>query len=170
VDEVPNHEPGPAFATNEGSSAALENFLLNSAACRVAATTLRSGAEVAITFTDVEGDWRICKSPTTGIALERQKAKDPDFELRIPPRAGQAIYSRPDSDVGELGVTFFEHIVEKDPDQKIHVTLRSGLLKLTGRGWLGLLTRGGPTVMMWMAKKGLRGPGAIATALSRLRQ
>jgi hypothetical protein len=170
VDEAPKNEPHPVFATGEGSAAGLANFLSTSAACRVAATTLRAGAEVAITFRDIEGDWRLCKDPTAGIVLERGKAKDPDFELRIPPLAANAIYSRPDSDVGELGVTFFEHIVAKDPDQKIHVTLRSGLLKLTGRGWIGLLARGGPTVMMWMAKKGLRGPGAIATALSRLRQ
>ncbi len=170
MDEVTNHEPGPAFATGQGSKAALENFLSNSTACRVAAGSLKAGAEVAITFTDVEGDWRLVRSAPGLITLEAGKAKDPDFELRIPPRAGHAIYSRPDSDVGELGVTFFEHIVSKDPDEKIHVNLRSGLLKLTGRGWLGLLAHGGPTVMMWLARKGLRGPGAIATALSRLKQ
>jgi hypothetical protein len=72
--------------------------------------------------------------------------------------------------MGDLGVMFFEHIVAKDPELKIHVTLRSGLVKLTGRGWLGLLARGGPTMLMWMTQRGLRGPGAIATALGRLKR
>jgi hypothetical protein len=154
----------------QGPAEALRHFLATSPAVRVAEVSLKNGAEVAITFTDVEGDWRLRKDTGSGLVLELAKAADPDFALRIPPRAGAAIYSRADSDVGELGVTFFEHIAAKDSDLRINVTVRSGLLKLNSRGWLGLLTRGGPTVMMWMARKGFRGPGAIATALGRLKK
>jgi hypothetical protein len=32
-----------------------------------------------------------------------------------------------------------------------------------------LLTQGGSKILGWMAAKGLRGPGAVATALGRLR-
>ena len=170
VNEVLIYEQKPETMTEERSDAALATFLSNSPACRVAASALKAGAEVAVNLTDVDGDWRIWNDPETGIALAPGKAKDPDFELRVPPRAGTAIYSRPNADIGDLGVMFFEHIVAKDPDLKIHVTLRSGLVKLTGRGWLGLLARGGPTVLMWMTKRGLRGPGAIATALGRLKR
>ena len=171
--DMPVDDPKSAAAPashGQGSSAALQHFLATSAACRVAATTLKSGAEVGIIFTDVEGDWRLRKHATGDISLELGKAVDPDFELRIPPQAGAAIYSQTDSDVGELGVTFLEHIATKHPDLRINITLRSGLLKLTNRGWLALLARGGPTVMMWMAKKGFRGPGAIATALGRFKK
>jgi hypothetical protein len=149
---------------------AFRTFLATSAACRTAAAALKTGAEVGLRFTDVEGDWRLCKANSGEIAFEAIKAVDPDFELIIPPRAGQAIYSRPEAEMGDLGVAFFEHITAKDSESRINVHLRSGLLKLTGRGWLGLLSRGGPPVMMWLAKKGLRGPGAIATALGRLRR
>lgn len=159
-----------AASAERGSSAALRHFLATSAACHVAASILKSGAEVAITFTDVDGDWRICKDTTNGISFEPGRAVDPDFELRIPPQATAAIVSRTDSDLGELGVKFFEHIATKHPDLRINVTLRSGLLKLSKRGWLALVARGGPGVMMWMAKKGLRGPGAIATALARFKK
>lgn len=154
----------------QGSVGALRHFLATSSAVRAAEISLKSGAEVAITFTDVEGDWRLRKEAASGLVLEAAKAVDPDFELRIPPRACEAICSRADSDLGELGVTFFEHIAAKDSDLRINVTVRSGLLKLNSRGWLGLLTRGGPTVMMWMARKGFRGPGAIATALGRFKK
>ena len=146
----------------------LSNFLSNCAAVQLAAASVRAGAEVAITFTDMEGDWRIWRDGAR-IAFDPGKAKDPDFELRMPPRAVDAICSRLDADIGDLGVSFFEHIVSRDPKFKIQVTIHSGVMKLTGRGWLGLLTRGGSKVVMWMTRKGLRGPGAIATALGRLK-
>ncbi len=57
----------------------------------------------------------------------------------------------------------------KDPTRRIGVKLRSGIVKLTKRGWLSVLAMGGPKLMMWMAGRGLRGPGAIANALSRLK-
>jgi hypothetical protein len=152
------------------ADAQLLTFLLTGAACGTAAAVLRAGAEVAVTFTDLEGDFRICKHAESGIALEAGKALDPDFELRIPPRALQAICARTDADMGDLGVIFFEHIIAKDPLERISVTVHSGLVKLTRRGWLGLLARGGPTVMMWMAQKGLRGPGSVANALGRFKK
>jgi hypothetical protein len=49
------------------------------------------------------------------------------------------------------------------------VKVHSGIVKLTRRGWLGVLSLGGPKLVMWMTGKGLRGPGAIANALSRLK-
>jgi hypothetical protein len=154
----------------ERSDVALATFLSNSPACRVAASALKSGAEVGLVLTDVEGDWRLWNDPENGIVLAPGKAKDCDFQLRIPPRAVFNICSHSDADMGDLGVLFFEHIVARDPARKIHVTLHSGLVKLTGRGWLGLLARGGPKVLMWMTKHGLRGPSAIATALGRLKR
>jgi hypothetical protein len=170
VDHYSNGEVALLASAEQGSAGALQHFLATSAAVRAAETSLKSGAEVAIAFTDVEGDWRLRKDAASGLVLEAGKAVDPDFELRIPPRASEAIFSRADTDIGELGVTFFEHIAAKDSDLRINVTVRSGLLKLNSRGWLGLVARGGPTVMMWMARRGLRGPGAIATALGRLKK
>lgn len=165
-----NNRADPAVIPGEWTVAALSSFLSNSSAAQAAATSLRPGAEVAITFTDVAGDWRICRKDAAGLSLEPGKATDPDFELRIPPGAVNSICSRHDLDVGDLGVTFFEHIVGRDPELKIQVTLHSGLVKLTSRGWLGLLARGGPKVVIWMTQRGLRGAGAVATALGRLRR
>jgi hypothetical protein len=168
-DHVVN-DPKSAARSGERAHAVLSNFLSTSTAARAAAASLRAGAEVAITLTDVEGDWRIFRTDDAGIAFEAGKAVDPDFDLRIPPAAIYSICSRHDSDVGDLGVTFFEHLVEKDPALKIAVKLHSGFIKLTGRGWLTLLARGGPKVVLWMANKGMRGPGGVATALGRLRR
>ena len=98
------------------------------------------------------------------------KAKDRDFELTMAPGGVTAIAAQPNADVGDLGILFFQHIVAKDPQSKIHVKLHSGLLKLTMRGWLGVMAAGGGKVMGWLAMKGLRGPAAIASAVSRLRK
>ena len=161
--------PDPPAMHAAGADTVLMNFLLGSSGARLAASSLRSGAEVGVTFTNLAGEWRIFSNDAGGIAFESGKAVDPDFELCIPPRALNSICSRLDADVGDLGIAFFEHIKAREPDLKIDATVHSGLLKLTRRGWLGVIARGGSKVVMWMAQKGLRGPGAIATAIARLK-
>ncbi len=166
----PSHRPSQGENMHEDSAdVVLQNFLLTSSGARLAASSLRPGAEVGVSFTNLPGDFRIYCSETGQVALEPVKAVEPDFELHIPPRAVYSICTRTDADIGDLGIAFFEHIKSKEPDLKINATIHSGLVKLTRRGWLGLVTRGGPKVMMWMAQKGLRGPGAIATAIGRLK-
>jgi hypothetical protein len=159
----------PAVMHSDGADTILRNFLLQSSGARLAASSLRPGAEVGLTFTNIAGDWRIFSNEAGGISFESGKAVDPDFELHIPPRAVSSICSRVDADVGDLGVAFFEHIRAREPGLKIDATVHSGLLKLTRRGWLGVIARGGSKVVVWMAQKGLRGPGAIATAIARLK-
>jgi hypothetical protein len=38
------------------------------------------------------------------------------------------------------------------------------------RGWIGVMMSGGVKVIGWLASKGLKGPSAIAHALSRLKK
>jgi len=152
----------------EGVEAALMHFLRTSPAARTAAGSLRNGAEVGITFSNHGGEWHF-RSVDSKPQLEPGQPADPDFELRLAPGAVRAICAKPDAHVGDLGVAFFEHIVARDPEKRIRVKLRSGLVKLALRGWLGVLAKGGPTVIGWMAQKGLRGPSAVAVALSRLK-
>jgi hypothetical protein len=159
--ELPSREP---------SDVILARFLLYSPAARVAANALKDGAEVGITFTDVPGEWRFRGAAgATTLVLEAGKATDPDFELRVAPGAVDSICSRPLADIGELGVAFFEHVCARDPEQKIRVNLHSGLVKLTRRGWLGVLSKGGSTTVSWLAGKGLRGAGAVAGALGKFK-
>jgi hypothetical protein len=162
--------PGPTAWHNERADIALAGFLQSSPGVRLAAGSLRSGAEVAITFTDIPGDWRILNDDAGEITFEPVKAIDPDFELSIPPRAVASICSHVDADVGDLGIAFFELIRAREQKLKIQVTVRSGVIKLTRRGWLGVVAKGGSKIISWMAQKGLRGPGAIATAIGKLKK
>lgn len=152
-----------------GSEVKLRRFFETSEAARRAASSLRKAAEVGVRFTDVPGDFRF-HSVDGKPAFEVGKAMDPDFELTLAPGAVDAITAQPQADVGELGVLFFQHIVAKDENDKVRVKLHSGLVRLTMRGWLGVLAAGGPKVIAWMAQKGLKGPGAVASALSRLKK
>jgi hypothetical protein len=152
-----------------GSEVKLRRFFETSEASRRAASSLKKAAEVGVRFTDVPGDFRF-HSVEGKPAFEAGKAMDPDFELTLAPGAVEAITAQPQADVGDLGVLFFQHIVAKDEQKKIRVKLHSGLLRLTMRGWLGVLAAGGPKVIVWMAQKGLKGPSAVAAALSRLKK
>ena len=153
----------------EPSNVVLQRFFEQSEAARRASSSLKKAAQVAVRFTDVPGDFvfrliegkpRFCEG----------RAEDPDFELTMAPGAVTAIAAQPDADVGDLGILFFQHIVAKDPEAKISVKLHSGLMKLTLRGWLGVLAQGGGKVLAWMAAKGLKGPSAIGNALSRFKK
>jgi len=156
-------------SSSEGSETRLRRFFETSEASRRAASSLRKAAEVGVRFTDVPGDFRF-HSVDGKPAFEAGKAMDPDFELTLAPGAVAAITARPQADVGDLGVLFFQHIVAKDENEKIRVKLHSGLVRLTMRGWLGVLAAGGPKVIGWMAQKGLKGPSAVASALARLKK
>ena len=159
----------PSSSGPSASEGKLRRFFETSEAARRAASSLRKAAEVGVRFSDLPGEFRF-HSVEGKPAFEMGKAMDPDFELTLAPGAVEAITARPQADVGELGVLFFQHIVAKDENEKIRVKLHSGLVRLTMRGWLGVLAAGGPKVLGWMAQKGLKGPGAVASALSRLKK
>jgi hypothetical protein len=153
----------------EPSDVRLRRFFETSEAGRRAASSLRKAAEVGVRFTDVPGEFRFHAVDSQPV-FEQGRAMDPDFELTLAPGAVAAITSRLDADVGDLGVLFFQHMLAKDEDEKIRVKLHSGLMRLTMRGWVGVLAAGGPKVVAWMAQKGLKGPSAVASALSRLKK
>ena len=155
--------------TPEPSNVVLQRFFETSESARRAASHLKKTAEVGVSFTDVPGEYRFKVVDGHPRFLEGG-AEDPDFHLTLAPGAVTAIAAQPDADVGDLGILFFQHILAKDPQSKINVKLHSGFVKLTMRGWLGVVAAGGGKVMGWMASKGLKGPSAIASAVSRLRK
>ena len=153
----------------ETSDVKLGRFFQVSEAARRAASSLKKAAEVGVRFTDVPGEFRFLAREGRPV-FEPGRASDPDFDLTLAPGAVAAITARPDADVGDLGILFFQQMLAKDENAKIRVKLHSGLVRITMRGWLGVLATGGPKVVGWMAQKGLKGPSAVASALSRLKK
>jgi hypothetical protein len=159
----------PAAPPPVQSDVALTKFFSTSAAACTAASSLGKSAEVGVTFTDVPGSFRFFSDSGKPV-LAPGAAKDPDFDLILAPGAVKAIAARADAEVGDLGILFFQHMIAHAPEDKIRVKLHSGLVRLTMRGWLGVLAHGGPRVVGWMAQKGLKGPGAVAAAISKLKK
>ncbi len=155
--------------TPEPSNVVLQRFFESSETAKRAASHLKKAAEVGVRFTDVPGEFHF-KVQDGKPRFFEGAAQDPDFDLTMAPGAVSALAAQPDADMGDLGILFFQHIVARDPQSKIHVKLHSGLMKLTLRGWLGVMAAGGAKVMGWLAMKGLKGPSAIAGAIGRLRK
>jgi hypothetical protein len=164
-----SRDPSESEVVETTPSAMLGAFIATNPGARRVGETLKSSAEVAIRFVDQPGDWRLFVEESGKVRFEPVKATDPDFELYMPTAAVSAITSHIDADVGKIGIEFFEHILAREPSRQIGVKVYSGFVKLTRRGWVGVLALGGSKLLMWMAGKGLRGPGAIANALSRLK-
>src|SRR5947199_173603 len=123
----------------EPSNVILQRFFETSESARKAAAHLRSAAEVGVQFTDVEGDFRFTLVDGKPRFLDG-KAKDPDFELTMAPGAVTAIAARPNADVGDLGILFFQHIVAQDPEGKIQDENEVLVLLKTQRIHLARLT------------------------------
>ena len=153
----------------EPSDVVLQRFFESSESARKASAHLKKAAEVGVRFTDVPGDFHF-KLVDGKPRFMSGASADPDFDLTLAPGAVTAIAAQPNADVGDLGILFFQHIVAQDPQAKIKVKLHSGLMKLTMRGWLGVMAAGGGKVMGFLAMKGLKGPSGIASALSRLKK
>ncbi len=168
----PDPEPvqEPVRSPGERPDALLATFLAHDAGALTAARSLRAGAEVAIAFTDLAGDWRIRVDGHGTLSFEEQPAVDPDFALRIPPGALRAICCSGAQDLGELGAAFLAHLHGVEPARRIDVRVHSGIARLAQRGWLALLAQGGTKVALAMGRAGLRGPGAVGRALARLRR
>jgi broad specificity phosphatase PhoE len=146
----------------------LGHLFETSEAGRKAATSLSKDAFVAVRFTDFPGDYRFHAIDGRPL-FEAAKAEQPDFELTLPPGAVRDICGKASADVGDLGVLFLQHIFAKEPEKRILVKVHSGLIKLTLHGWLRVVIAGCPKLITWVAKMGLKGPSAVASVLSRLK-
>ena len=157
--------PPPAAPLPVPSDVALAKFFAASAAARTAGSSLGKAAEVGVTFTDVPGPFRFYAEGGKPV-LAPGAAKDPDFDLTLAPGAVKAICARADAEIGDLGILFFQHMIAPAPEDKIRVKLHSGLIRLTMRGWLGVLAHGGPRVVGWMAHVKPPLPSAFFTTLA----
>jgi hypothetical protein len=146
----------------------LRELFERSQAARKAARSLSKAACVGVRFTDVSDEFRFYAVDGTP-RFEPGKAKEPDFELTLPPRAVRDICGKTSDDVGDLSILFLQHMFANDADRKVLVKVNNGLIKLTLHGWLRVVFAACPKLIGWLAKMGLKSPSAMASALSRVR-
>ncbi len=147
----------------------LKTFFETSAAARRATRPLKKGASVAVTFPDDPEPYRFTmESGSAGFVPGRES--DPDFSLVLPPKAVEEITGLEADDLGSFAVAFFKCILADEDERKVHVKLHAGFIRLTRHGYLSTMALGGPTVMMFLARQGLKGPGGIKKAIDKLRK
>jgi hypothetical protein len=149
----------------EGESyQALRLFFERAAVARVACRPLAREARVNVALP--EGTARFTME--AGVpALLAGADPDPDFTLRLPAGAVRRITTMESDDVGELGIAFFQLVLERDPELHVRVHLEAPAARLLARGYLGVLARGGLKVTWWLLRNGVKNPAA---ALERFRK
>ena len=112
----------------------------------------------------------VFRRTASGAELVEGSARGSDFDLILGEAAVQLIYDTPGDDVGAFGVNFFRCMLAERAEDGVQVTLNSGLINLTRKGYLKVLLLGGPSVIRFMAQNGYIGPGAIAKAIKKLKK
>lgn len=149
----------------EGESyQALRRFLEGAAVARAATRPLSRAARVNVVLP--EGPARFTME-SGAPALLPGADLDPDFTLRLPAGAVRRITALVGDDVGEFGIAFFQLVLERDPELRVRVHLDAPPARLLGRGYLGVVARGGLKVTWWLLRNGVKDPAA---ALERFRK
>ena len=99
-----------------------------------------------------------------------QAAEHPELVFTLTPNAATEILKNPSKDIGEIGVSIAKLIISKDENTKISIKLRSGMLGLFTKGYLGVITSGGVSFASFLATRGLSGMSAIKDAIGRMKQ
>lgn len=139
---------------------ALAQFFATHPACRAASRYVALGATSKVFFTHRPGEpWHLLCG-ADGSRLEPGPASDPDFAFCFPPAAIDRITTA-EGGVGGFAVALFSSIVE--PDAALHVGFRviAPWMRLARNGYVGLLIAGGPRVIAFGARHGIRSAGQL---------
>ncbi len=128
---------------------------------------LRKGLEIAIQVEDEKG---MLKKGAERVQVSSGNAEKPDMTILVPAAALDKLIAGYSDDIGEIGISILKLMAGATPAEKITVKLHIGIWDFIRGGYLGILPLGGPSVMKFLASKGLTGIGKIKDALSRLRQ
>jgi hypothetical protein len=146
------------------SLARLDRFFATSPAARRAVRPLAPAARVALLldegpagFTLDGGAPRLAPGPLD----------DPDFTLRLPAEAVARLTALDGADVGEVGVAFFQLLLERDPALRVQASVQAATGRLVRHGYLAVLAQGGLRVADFLLARGLRDPRAVVERLRR---
>ena len=102
------------------------------------------------------------------VSLQPQFHEKPDFTLRMTPQAVNIITQLNTDNVGEFGIVFFGRVISQNSEDKVEIKINSGFLNLITKNYIGVLAVGGPSVMAWLARKGVSGIGTIKAVIKKL--
>ncbi len=144
----------------------LKRFLASPLAVRASAG-LSDRISIALHVDEEHFFFRRSKGVST---LSRVEEAKPDVHFWIPSNAMRHILSlaeSPDTSIGVMGVTIFEHIFSRDDAKRIKFRVDTGFLGLWSKGYFSVLKAGGPEVASYLARFGFHGLNAIKEVLKK---
>lgn len=149
----------------------LKAFFVDSDLSKKAAGSIRNGREIGLEITRKTGtaeQYTFTKEGGRNV-LREGAASSPDVIFVLPEVAANELVTKDFATIGQVGLHIFEKILSNDPDQKIQIRLKAGVLSLVTGGYFGVLTSGGSDVAKFLASKGLGSMGRLKDAVSKLK-
>jgi hypothetical protein len=133
----------------------LADFFRNHPVWSDAARWVDSRASSRVRFRHRPGEtWRLVRRDGVSL-LEPGDVSDPDFEFLFSPGAIERI-TRIDGDIGDFAVALFDCVAAEDPDQRVEIQIVASFSRLARRGYLRLLIAGGPALVAFGVRHGVR--------------
>lgn len=148
----------------------LKVFFESGELAKKAASSIRNGREIALNVKsgDAQVGYTFTKESGNNVLREGESAH-PDVVFILTEAAAKDLVTRKFDTVGQVGLHIFEKILSNDPNQKIQIRLKAGVLSLVTGGYFGVLTAGGADVAKFLATRGLGSMGKLKDAISKLR-
>lgn len=149
--------------------AKLKQFFETRSICIEAAKPLKKGAAVEIK-NPVSGKSYTFEKTSAGAVISEGAPRDCELFFSIPPKGLDYIVDFDTNDIGRYAIRIFEAIISKDPEVKVSLKVRAGILTIVLKGYLGVIMLGGKTMMGWLSQHGIGGIDKIKDILSKLRE
>lgn len=137
--------------------------------CQAGTKPLRNGIEIALYINDDQTPKALIKQNNI-VKVTSSVPKKPDFSFWVTDGAISTLNSLTTENLGEIGIEILKLMAHSDPAYKITVKVHIGVFDLIRNGYLGVIPLGGPSVMKYLASKGLGNIGKIREAISKMRQ
>jgi hypothetical protein len=103
-------------------------------------------------------------------SLTEEAANDVQFTFWVPEKTVPLLTQIETDDVATLGIELIKLLVHSDPESRMKVKVHCGLIELYSKGYFGVLTKGGPSVMKFLATQGLTSLGRVKDALNKMKE
>lgn len=135
--------------------------------CVRATKPLREGVQIAVTLGD-EATVSLRKAKGR-LLVSPEKPLSPDLSFVIPLQALDELSQLRTEDISEVGISILKLMLHRETNFRITAKVHIGPLTLLRNGYFNVLALGGPSVMKFLASKGLTNLGKIKDAIGRMK-
>jgi hypothetical protein len=112
--------------------------------------------------------WRLLRRDEQSV-LEPGEADDPDLAFCFPPGAIAELEATRGG-VGDFALALFRLALDADPERRVRLRVIAPFARLLRRGYVELLLRGGPRLLWFGARHGVRSVGELRRMVESARQ